>query len=132
MNKSHEDISTIDLEGRPEKGIRRALYIIIFETETRLGKIFDIALLWAIVISIVSVVLESDKNIRQSMEPFSTYLEWVLTIFFTLEYLMRLYVSRFPLRYARSFFGVVDFLAIIPTYISFIFPGSQLLSLIHI
>ena len=132
MNKSHEDISTIDLEGRPEKGIRRALYIIIFETETRLGKIFDIALLWAIVISIVSVVLESDKNIRQSMEPFSTYLEWVLTIFFTLEYLMRLYVSRFPLRYARSFFGVVDFLAIIPTYISFIFPGSQLLMVVRV
>ncbi|NQZ19132.1 MAG: ion transporter [Bdellovibrionales bacterium] len=120
------------MEGRPSHGLRRQLYIIIFEAETRLGKLFDVALLWAIVISIFSVILESDKAIDRVIEPYATYVEWVVTAFFTVEYILRLYVSKRLLRYAFSFFGVIDFLSIIPTYISLIFPGSQYFMVIRV
>jgi len=118
--------STENHEDRPEKnGLRRKIFIIIFEADTRLGKIFDIALLWAILISVAAVILESDSSILSDHRTLFTNLEWVLTLFFTAEYALRLSVNKRPLRYAFSFFGVVDLLSILPTYLSLFFPGTH-------
>ncbi len=128
---SKADLSTVDPEGRPASGLRRKIYIIIFEAETYLGRLFDLVLMWAIVISVVQVILESEKSISQNFAETLFYAEWALTIFFTIEYVLRLYVSRKPLRYAKSFFGVVDLLSILPTYISLIIPGTHYLMVIR-
>ncbi len=126
-----DDLSTIDLDGRPEGGLRRTLYIIIFEADTYLGKLFDMVLLWAIVISVVQVILESEKSINQYFGNTLFYAEWILTIFFTIEYILRIIVSKKPLRYVKSFFGVVDLLSILPTYLSLIVPGTHYLMVIR-
>jgi len=129
---SEEDnLSTVDLEGRPESGLRRKIYIIIFEADTYWGRIFDMVLLWAIVISVLQVILESERSISQNFVEVLFYAEWILTIFFTLEYILRLYVSKKPLRYAKSFFGAVDLLSILPTYLSLIIPGTHYLMVIR-
>lgn len=131
-HNSKDSISTVDLENRPEKGIRRKLYIIIFEADTKWGRWFDILLLWAILLSTLQVVLESDKGFNQKFSSLLVSLEWTFTLIFTLEYILRLYVSKKPRKYASSFFGVVDFLAIIPSYISFIFPSTQYLMIVRV
>jgi len=106
---------------------RARLETIIFEADTPPGKFFDLALLWTIVLSIVLVTLESVPSIRAAYGPALRGLEWFFTGLFTLEYLARLYSARRPLRYAGSFYGVVDLLAIIPGYLSLFFAGSQYL-----
>ncbi len=132
MSDDTQKHSTVDIEGRPNSGLRRKLYIIIFEADTKLGRLFDVALLWAIAISILAVILESDSNIRAAYGKPLVYLEWILTIVFTLEYLLRLYVSKLPLKYMTSFFGIVDLLATLPTYISVLFPGTQFLMVVRV
>lgn len=104
---------------------RGRLYRIIFEADTPAGKGFDVVLLLAIVASVLSVVLESDPRLRlRSMAPFEV-LEWAFTLLFSLEYVLRLLCVRQPLRYATSFYGVVDLVAILPTFVGLILPGSQ-------
>lgn len=98
---------------------------IVFESDTPAGRAFDIALLWAIVLSILLVVLESVPSIRASYGESIRTLEWVFTLLFTVEYLVRLYAARSPLRYASSFFGVVDGLTIVPGYLSLFIVGAQ-------
>ncbi len=100
---------------------------IIFGTETPAGKTFDLILIIAILVSVAVVMLESTEYFRTNYGPLLTGLEWGFTILFTVEYLMRLYTAARPWRYARSFFGIVDLLSIIPTYISYFFPGTQVL-----
>ncbi|WP_233130099.1 ion transporter [Synechococcus sp. 1G10] len=95
---------------------RARLYRIIFEADTPAGKAFDVVLLLAIVASVLSVVLESDPRIRGLyLAPFET-LEWCFTLLFSLEYVLRLLCVGKPLRYATSFYGVVDLVAILPTF----------------
>lgn len=115
-------------EGKPPiPGLRRTLYTIIFEAETPKGKAFDIALLIFIVLSVLAVMLETVYEIDQSFHKWFIYSEWVLTILFTLEYFTRIYCVERPLKYIFSFYGVIDLLAILPTYLSIIFVGSQYL-----
>lgn len=111
--------------------LRQRTYRVIFEAETPGGKAFDIALLVAIVASIVIVVLESVESVAADYGPQLEVLEWVVTLVFTLEYGVRLLVSPRPARYAFSFFGAVDLLAIVPTYLSLLFTGSQALAVIR-
>jgi voltage-gated potassium channel len=132
MSLDHDETSTVNLEERPPEGLRRTLYIIIFEADTKLGKLFDVVLLWAILISVTAVILESDKYILKNTGSFLIYLEWVLTGFFTTEYLLRLYVSKSAKKYAFSFFGVIDLLAIIPTYISLLLPGTHYFMVVRV
>lgn len=132
MSEHHDEYSTVNLEDRPESGLRRALYIIIFEADTKAGKLFDVVLLWAILISILAVILESDSSIQKEMGALAVYLEWALTVFFTIEYVLRLYVIKKPLKYAKSFFGVIDFLALAPTYISLLLPGAHYLMVVRV
>src|SRR5688572_17323821 len=114
-------------------GRRRArLHEIIFEADTRAGRAFDLALIWLILLSVATVILESVRRVRAQYGDLLYALEWFFTLLFTAEYLMRLLSVRRPLRYARSFFGVVDLLAIIPTYLSIFVPGSHYLLVIRI
>lgn len=110
---------------------REHLRVVIFEADTPAGKAFDVGLLVAIVVSVVSVMLESVAAIRASWGFELDVIEWVLTIVFTVEYLLRLAVVERPLAYARSFFGVVDLLAVVPTYASLLAPGAESLIVIR-
>ena len=110
---------------------RQRLHEIIFEADTPAGKTFDVALLVVIVGSIVAAALESVKGVRAGYGPLLRGIEWLVTGLFTIEYVLRLIAVRRPLRYARSFFGVVDLLAVLPTYLSLIVAGSQSLIVIR-
>ena len=103
------------------------VYRIIFEHDTPAGKGFDVALILAIIASVIVVMLESVSSIRTEHGLLLRGLEWGFTIVFTIEYCFRLWCVRRAIRYARSFFGVVDLLAILPTYLSLIIPGGQAL-----
>ena len=105
---------------------------IIFGTDTKLGKLFDIVLITAIVISVFLVMLDSIDNLNDSYGNIIHTAEWVFTILFTIEYCLRIYCIRLPSSYIFSFFGVIDFLALIPTYISVLIPGAGVFSIIRI
>lgn len=111
--------------------LRRQLFIIVFGTETRTGKLFDIILLWAIVLSVLSVMLESVREIRESYSNIFFILEWFFTILFTIEYVLRLVITIEPKKYAFSFFGIVDLLATLPTYITLFVAGGSYLVVIR-
>lgn len=105
---------------------------IIFGYNTPAGRAFDIIVLVAIVLSVLIVFLESVSEIASRHRTLFLTLEWCFTILFTIEYLVRLWVARKPLRYMTSFFGVVDLLSILPTYISLLLPGTHYLLTIRI
>lgn len=110
---------------------RARLHEIIFEADTRAGKAFDVGLLVAIVLSVLVVVLESVPSLREPWGLPLRVLEWIFTALFTIEYALRLVAVAHPWRYARSFFGIVDLLAILPTYLSVVVPGTQSLLVIR-
>ncbi len=117
---------------RPPGGLRARLHEIIFEADTPAGRLFDLLLLLAIVSSVVVVLLESVASVRARAGPTLHALEWGFTVLFTIEYLLRLASVGRPLRYARSTLGVIDLLAILPSYISLVFPGGQSLLVIRL
>ncbi len=110
---------------------RGVLHEVIFEADTPAGKAFDVALLVAICASIVTVSLESDATLSRAYGRELVIAEWIFTLLFSVEYVLRLLCVRRPLAYARSFYGVVDLLAILPTYASLLFPGAQSLLVIR-
>jgi voltage-gated potassium channel len=119
-------------EERPREGsLRQRLFVIVFGTDTPAGRLFDVVLLWAIVISVVLVMAESVQEIKLQYGEALHVAELVFTGLFTLEYLLRLWIVKQPVRYARSFFGVVDLLSILPTYLSMIFGGAHTLMVIR-
>ena len=111
---------------------RLRLHEVIFEADTAAGKWFDVLLILAILISVVMVMLDSVATIRNIYGSILLAGEWFFTILFTIEYILRLFSVGRPLAYATSFFGVVDLLAILPTYLSIIIPGAQYLLVIRI
>jgi voltage-gated potassium channel len=111
---------------------RERIRIIIFEAETPAGRAFDLALLLAIIASVLAVCLESVTAIREQAGGGLVALEWFFTVAFTIEYGLRLYCVDGPARYARSFFGIVDLLAVLPTYLSLLVPGTQGLTVIRV
>lgn len=113
------------------RSLRVRLHEIIFESDTPAGKAFDVALLWAIILSVFAVVLESVTSIGLTYGSALRMLEWMFTILFTVEYVLRLACVKKPLQYALSFFGIVDLLAILPTYLSLFFAGAQTLLVIR-
>lgn len=110
---------------------QQIIHEIIFEADTKSGKWFDIALIASIIMSVVVVMLDSVLTIHDQYGRLLFGLEWFFTILFTLEYILRLYAVDRPLNYARSFFGIVDLLAIMPTYLSLFLPGTQVLIVIR-
>ena len=116
---------------KPAEGWRRRLHEIIFESDTPEGKAFDIVLLWAILISVALVTLDSVAAVRREYGQELFYAEWFFTLLFTVEFLLRLVSVRKPLRYVFSFYGLVDLLAILPTYASMLIPGAQSLLVVR-
>lgn len=111
---------------------RERIYRIIFEAETPAGKAFDLALIFFILLSVILVMLDSIPGIHDVIGMWLLAGEWLITILFTLEYLLRLCVARRPGRYAWSFYGVVDLLSILPTYLGIFFPGMHFLTTVRI
>jgi len=115
--------STIDSRfDKPASGWRRQLFTVIFEADTRAGLLFDLALIAVIVASVLVVILDSVQSIREQWRPVFNTLEWAFTILFTLEYIARLACVNKPLRYALSFYGVIDLLALLPTFLVALAP----------
>lgn len=110
----------------PEK-YRAKLHTIIYEADTPAGRLFDITLLCVIVISVVAVMLESMASVKILYGHELAVIEWVITIFFTLEYIARIIAVRQPLHYIFSFYGIIDLLATVPKYIGLMFPGTGVL-----
>ena len=113
--------------GKPPGGLRRRMYDVIFEADTRAGRRFDIALVFAILLSILVVVLDSVPGLHQDHGDALRVIEWTFTLLFSAEYLARLACVQRPWRYATGFFGAIDLLAVLPTYFSLLVPGSGLL-----
>ena len=111
---------------------RKRAYEVIFEHDSRPGRTFDMALILAILASVVAIMLESVASVRAVHGPLLRGVEWGFTVAFTVEYVLRLWCVARPVRYARSFLGVVDLLAVLPTYVSVLFPGGQVLTVVRI
>lgn len=111
---------------------RERLHEIIFEADTREGKLFDIAVFSAIALSVVVVMLDTVPVLHRQYGHLLLTIEWILTIFFTVEYILRLYCVYKPWKYATSFFGIIDLLAIVPTYLSLFIAGTQALLVIRV
>src|SRR5688572_5100791 len=110
---------------------RARLHELIFEADTPAGRRFDVLLLIIIGLSVLAVCLESVRDLRSRYGLELRIAEWIFTILFTMEYLGRLAAVRRPARYAVSFYGLVDLLAILPTYLSLLVPGAQSLLVIR-
>jgi voltage-gated potassium channel len=108
--------------GRPAAGWRRRLYVVIFESDTRAGLLFDQILLVAILASVTVVMLDSVGSISSRHHLVLARLEWFFTAVFTIEYVARLICVERPRRYARSFYGVVDLVSVLPTYLAIFLP----------
>ena len=108
------------------------LYKVVFESDTKAGKKFDVILLWAILLSSLVAILDSVQFLQHRFGNEFIALEWIFTILFTVEYLTRIYISPKPLRYIFSFWGFIDLLAIIPTYLSLFYFGYHYLVTVRI
>lgn len=113
--------------GEPHGGWRARIYQVFFEAETPAGRLFDKILIWAILLSVSVVIADSIPWLNARFYLFFDVAEWFFTIFFTIEYLLRLICLRHPHRYATSFYGVIDLLAVLPTWLALVFPGVHVL-----
>ncbi len=119
-------------EEKPQSPLRARLHEIIFEADTPIGKAFDVILLVAIIASVALVMLDSVSSIKKEHGDLLYGLEWGFTILFSIEYLLRLFCVKRPFKYALSFYGIIDLLAVIPTYLSLVLAGAQTLLIIRI
>ena len=113
------------MENEGTSSWQHRLHEIIYESNTKAGKVFDVSLLFLIIVSIVVVMLDSVFRWHLEYGQFFLVLEWTFTAIFTIEYILRLICIKKPWRYATSFLGIIDLLAIIPTYLSYFFLGAQ-------
>lgn len=111
---------------------KQELNTIVFGTETKAGKNFDVILLWIILFSVVVVMLESVPELGVAYKEFFWVTEWILTVVFTIEFVLRIWISKKPLKYVFSLWGIIDLLSILPTYLSFILVGYHYLLVVRI
>jgi voltage-gated potassium channel len=111
--------------------LRQRLHRIIFKSDTKAGRDFDIWLLWLILLSVALVMLDSVTEVHARWGDELRIGEWIITLLFTIEYLIRIWISPRPVSYITSFFGIVDLLAIIPTFLTLLIPGVQGLVLVR-
>lgn len=112
--------------------LRERLYTIIFGTDTPAGKLFDLVLIYTILFSVVVVILDSVNALSSHYGRYLKWIEWGLTLLFTAEYLLRIYCSPNPWKYVRSFYGIVDLLSILPTYLGLIYTDISYLLIIRL
>jgi voltage-gated potassium channel len=115
------------MPGRPQGGWRERAYAVIFESDTPAGRVFDMFIVVAIMVSVAVVIADSVPAFHQRYRGLFDAAEWFFTVLFTLEYLARIASVERPWRYMRSFFGVVDLLSVLPTYLAFFFPATHAL-----
>lgn len=113
--------------GRPQAGWRRRLYAVIFEADTPAGRRFDLVVIAAILLSVGVVIVDSVQPLNSQHATVFATLEWIFTALFTAEYIARLACVQRPLRYATSFYGIVDLLAVLPTYLALLAPEASVL-----
>lgn len=123
---------TRDEKNFDPKSLKGKTHEIIFEANTFWGKTFDVSLLILIVISIAVLMLESVDAYNILYYKYFYYIEWVLTILFSIEYAARLYAVKKPIKYATSFYGVIDLLAILPTYLEFFITGTHFFMVLRV
>lgn len=114
------------------KTMREKIYEIIFEAETPAGKMFDLVLIVTIILSVVAVMLDSINAVQVKYGKLLFVIEWIFTIIFSIEYFLRIFTVGRPIKYIFSFYGIVDLLAILPTYFSLLFPGTQYFLVIRV
>ncbi len=112
--------------------IKEKLHQITFGTESRAGKQFDLILLWLILLSVLVVMLESIPDMNKELLELFHITEWVLTIVFSIEYILRIWVSHKPIKYIFSFWGLIDFVSVVPTYLSLFVFGYHYLLVVRI
>lgn len=125
-----------DLSSRADEhqshSLKDRLWRVIFLSDTRAGKTFDVVLLWLIGISVAVVMMETVPSLAAEHGDLFHAVEWVFTILFTIEYLLRIWVVRRKRAYLFSFFGIVDFLSVLPTYLTLLLPGMQFLLVLRV
>lgn len=121
------------MEKKPKhNNIRHQLHVIINEADTPMGKAFDVLLLVFILLSVLVVMLDSVSAISSAYASIFSFLEWVFTIFFTLEYILRIYITPKPFKnYIFSFYGIIDLLAVLPSYLSLVVGGAHFMMVIR-
>ncbi len=112
--------------------LRQRLSVIIFGTNTPAGRLFDLILIYSILISVAAVVLDSVEELHLDYGIWFFYLEWLFTLVFTVEYFLRIYISEKPLKYIFSFFGLIDLVSIIPSYLALFITGAHYLLIIRL
>lgn len=112
--------------------MRREAYHIIFESDTRGGRLFDIILLWLILLSVAVVIIESIPAYQARYFSLFYFIEWIFTALFSIEYILRVWSSPKPLKYIFSFWGLIDILSILPTYLDLFSPGYHYLLTVRI
>ncbi len=105
-----------------KKTLKEKLFVIIFEADTRAGQLFDKTLIYLILLSLVVVVIDSVESISSKFHSGLTALEWLFTIIFSLEYIARVYCAQNRMQYIKSFYGIIDLIAVLPTYLAMLFP----------
>jgi voltage-gated potassium channel len=115
----------MNIEEKTDSSLKQHLRSVIFGTETLAGKRFDIALMVCIVLSVVLIFIDTIEQVNSQYGDYIQIAEWTFTVIFTVEYILRLYCSLNRLHYVRSFFGVVDLVSILPSYLDLIFPGAN-------
>ncbi len=110
-----------------KKSLRQKLYEIIYEADTPAGKWFDVVLLLLILLSIIVVMLETVDSLHRQYGYYFNMAEWIVTILFTIEYILRVWTIKKPSAYIFSFYGIIDFLSTIPKYVSLFFAGANIL-----
>lgn len=126
-------IDFLDMEeNKIKRDWRFKAYDVIFHSSTPAGRLFDVILLILIMASVIVVMLDSVPSFKLKYRDAFLSLEWIFTILFTIEYIVRIIVSHKPKIYIRSFYGIIDLLSVIPTYLSLFFTGTQYLIVIRI
>ena len=111
---------------------RATLRSVIFLADSRAGKGFDIAVIATIIASVAVVMLESSRPVESLLGPWLRVAEWCFTVLFMIEYFLRLVTVRRPLHYARSFFGIIDLLAVLPAFVALLLPGTHYLAVLRL
>lgn len=111
--------------------VRQRINIIIHGVNTPAGKFFDIVLLAVILLSVLLVLLETVQDLDDKFHDTLILLEWIITVFFTIEYILRVVSTQKPLKYIFSFYGIIDFISILPMYLSFFIPSTKILSVVR-
>ena len=113
------------------ENFKQKAHIIIYGTNTVAGRLFDLILLGLILLSVVLVMLETVKGFDAKYHAYLVFFEWVITIFFTLEYILRIITIKKPINYILSFYGIIDLIAILPMYLSFFITGTSVFAVIR-